>query len=224
MTIPPLLQGRERLLLLLSTVLAGVISAALAAWLGGFTAGFAGSDEPSHFVNSVFVSRYLQGGLEANPLTAALQFYLHYPKLLIGQWPPLYYGMVGLVFLVVPPSYGSAMAVAAVVTALPTPFVAWAVVRTTGAAAALLAAVWYATLPVVVRADIWFMTDQSVAFWIVAVAAAWLWYLRGGGLPAMLACAAAVAAAVLTKGNGWQAGLVPVVHRTKAAAPSAATR
>lgn len=85
----------------------------MAAGLGGFSSGFAGSDEPSHFVNALFVSRYLRDGFGQNPPAAAFDFYLHHPKFTTGQWPPLYYGLIGLVFLVVPASHETASAIRA---------------------------------------------------------------------------------------------------------------
>lgn len=188
------------------------VSAGLAAWLGGFSSGFAGPDEPSHFVNALFVARYLREWFGQNPLAAAFDFYLHYPKFTIGQWPPLHYGLVGLVFLAVPASHETAMVLNALVVASPALFVAWAALRLAGPAAAVAGAAWYASLPVVLYAGLFFLTDQAVAAWVLATAAAWLAYSVRGTLPLALLCAGCAAAGILTKGNAWQIGLVPPLH------------
>ena len=54
-----------------------------------FSNGFSGSDESSHFVNSYFIWEYLNTGHFSNPMAFAEQFYIAYPKLSLGQWPPL---------------------------------------------------------------------------------------------------------------------------------------
>jgi len=61
-----------------------------------FSAGFSGADEPSHFLNGYFISSYLQHHFGTNPMAFATDFYIHYPKISIGQWPPAYYGLLSL--------------------------------------------------------------------------------------------------------------------------------
>jgi len=201
-----------RVILVAGYLVALLVSSGLAWRLGSFSSGFAGADEPSHFVNALFVARYIRDSLGLDPLAAAFEFYLHYPKLSIGQWPPLHYGLVGLVFLAVPATYGNAMLINAVVVALPAVFVAWAALRLAGPVAAVAAAAWYGTLPIVLHAGLFFMTDQAVTSWVLAAAVAWLVYLGRGTLPWALLCAVCAAAGILTKGNAWQIGLVPLLH------------
>ena len=38
------------------------------------------------------VHDYLERGLPGDPRAFAEQYYIHYPKVGIGQWPPVYYG------------------------------------------------------------------------------------------------------------------------------------
>ena len=58
------------------------------AWSSDFSAD---PDEPSHVVSSLAVYDYLRNGLHQNPIAFAETYYLHYPKLAIGHWPPLFY-------------------------------------------------------------------------------------------------------------------------------------
>jgi hypothetical protein len=70
-----------------------------------YVAGFSGADEPSHFLNGYFISGYLKTHFGDNPLAFATDYYVHYPKISIGHWPPAYYGILGMLFLVIPASY-----------------------------------------------------------------------------------------------------------------------
>jgi len=78
---------------------------------GAFTASFDGkSDEASHFMNAVVMRDYV---LQWPPLPAPRdwleQYYLHYPRIAPGQWPPLFHMLEAGWFLIVPPSRVSAM-------------------------------------------------------------------------------------------------------------------
>ncbi len=58
---------------------------------GAFEAEFTGHpDEPAHFVSVLILYDYLVTLPRENPIGWAQQYYLHYPKVAIGHWPPLY--------------------------------------------------------------------------------------------------------------------------------------
>lgn len=78
---------------------------------GAYQAEYDGhADEAAHFVSSLLVRDYLAQFPWPSPMPWAMEYYLHYPKVAIGHWPPGYYAVQGLWWLVVPPSRGSAMA------------------------------------------------------------------------------------------------------------------
>jgi hypothetical protein len=62
-------------------------------WAGGaWKAEFDGHpDEPAHFVTGRMIWEYLSALPRENPISWAGQFYLHYPKVGLGHWPPGYY-------------------------------------------------------------------------------------------------------------------------------------
>src|ERR1039458_1586301 len=66
-------------------------------YLGGaFTAELSGyPDEASHYMSGVLVRDYIQGGFRSSPMVFASKFYLQYPYLAIGHWPPVFYGVEG---------------------------------------------------------------------------------------------------------------------------------
>ena len=56
-------------------------------------------DEAGHFMNGMLVRDYLTDGLGENPMQFARQYYLNYPKIAPGMWPPLYHGLLGIFLL-----------------------------------------------------------------------------------------------------------------------------
>lgn len=177
-----------------------------------FRAGFSGADEPSHFLNGYFISCYLRDHFGSNPLAFATDFYIHYPKISIGHWPPAYYGFLGLVFLVLPPTYTAIFALNVLVSALPAIGVAAALVRLSGRAAAFAGALIYALAPLTLEGHVMFMADQPLAACLLAATALWIAYAQKPGWALALAFAAASTVAVLIKGNGWVAVLIPLFH------------
>ncbi len=145
----------------------GVLVLALA---GMPAAGLSGADEPAHLLNGYFVSLYLKNQFGANPLAFATDFYLHYPKISIGHWPPAYYGFLGVLFLVVPATIENAFLINLLVSALPAAGVAFALARVTDTRTALLGALVYALTPLVLGSYSFFMLDQALAACTTAAA------------------------------------------------------
>src|SRR5260370_42392019 len=49
------------------------------------------SDEPAHYVTALMIRDYIAQGIPAKPLAFAKNYYLHYPKVAFGHWPPLFH-------------------------------------------------------------------------------------------------------------------------------------
>jgi hypothetical protein len=198
--------------------LAAAYALALAAGLlsllvsGAWSAGFSGADEPAHFLNSWFVSAYVEDALGENPLAYAAEFYLHYPKISIGHWPPAYYGLVAPLFWVLPATPAAAFAINLFVSALPALGVAALLLRTHGRVAALGGALLWASLPLALEAQAFFMLDQPLAACTLAAAIAWLAYTAKQTLTRIMLFAGLAALSILIKGNGWLIVLVPAFH------------
>ena len=93
--------------------------ALLLQWLGGaYASGFGGHpDEAAHFVSSVMVHDFLVHPGAGQPMAFAQQFYLHYPKVAIGNWPPLLHGVLAVWYLLFGVSRASALVLMAVFAA-----------------------------------------------------------------------------------------------------------
>ena len=190
-------------------VLAGLLVLAV---LRAYSAGFSGADEPAHFLNGYFVSNYLQTHAGANPMAYAVEYYLHYPKISIGHWPPAYYGMLGVLFLALPPSPEMAFAINLIVAALPAAMMALALASLTGPRTAIAGCLLYALTPLAVESQAFFMLDQALTACCMAATLAWLGYLRQPGWRRALLFSGLCTVAVLIKGNGWLIVLMPLFH------------
>lgn len=174
--------------------------------------GFSGADEPSHFLNGYFIASYIKDHFGSNPLAFATDFYIHYPKISIGHWPPAYYGFLGLVFLVLPPTYTTIFILNVLVAALPVIGVAVALGRLSGRRAALAGATIYALAPLTLEGHAMFMVDQPLAACLLTATALWIGYALKPAWLRALGFATVSALAVLVKGNGWVALFIPFFH------------
>ena len=193
----------------LCAVLVGVLAVFVAK---SYQSGFSGADEPSHFLNGYFVADYMAHHFGSNPMGAATDFYVHYPKISIGHWPPAYYGMLGLVFLVLPPTLPVIFAVNVLFAALPAIGVAAALAMLADRRAALAGALVYAVTPLVLEGHVMFMADQPLTACLVAATAVWIAFSVRPRWGSALVFALLAATAVLIKGNGWLVVFIPVFH------------
>jgi len=179
---------------------------------GAWTAGFSGADEPAHFLNAWFVSLYAREALGHNPLAYATEFYLHYPKLSIGHWPPAYYALISPVFWVLPATPKTALAVNLLVSALPAAGVALLLHRLAGRAAALAGAALWALAPLTLEGFAFFMLDQPLAACAFAATMAWAAFGNARKPLWVMLFSCLTALAILIKGNGWLLVFVPPLH------------
>jgi hypothetical protein len=76
------------------------------------------SDEAAHFVTALMVRDYLTSQSLLHPWQFAQQYYLHYPKVAIGHWPPGLYAALGIWLLAFGASRTAALFFMATVAAL----------------------------------------------------------------------------------------------------------
>ncbi|HEX8578934.1 MAG TPA: hypothetical protein VF655_04990 [Allosphingosinicella sp.] len=198
---------------LLTTYALALAAGLLSLWVtGAWSSGFSGADEPAHFLNSWFVAAYARDALGQDPLAYATEYYLHYPKISIGHWPPAFYGLVAPVFWAAPATPQTAMTVNLVVAALPALGVAALLLRLAGRAAAVAGAALWALTPLAIEGQAFFMLDQALAGCAVAAAIAWAAFAARQTWARILLFAGLAALAILIKGNGWLIVLIPPLH------------
>jgi 4-amino-4-deoxy-L-arabinose transferase-like glycosyltransferase len=202
-------QAAFALACLIAGLAAGLLSLLVSdAW----NAGFSGADEPAHFLNTYFIAEYAKNALGSNPLAFASEYYLHYPKISIGHWPPAYYALLSPFFLLLPASPHSAFVLNLILSAVPAMLIGLLLARLHGRAAGLLGALAAALTPVALEAQAFFMLDQAVAAFALGATMLWIAYATRPAAWKMLGFAILAATAVLIKGNGWLLLFVPPIH------------
>lgn len=177
-----------------------------------YTSGFSGSDEPAHFLNAYLISTYIQHWFGTNPLKFATDFYIHYPKITIGHWPPAYYGLVGLLYLIIPATTQSAFLINLFIAALPSAGIAIALGKLVDKRTAIIGAAVYSFTPLVWEGQTFFMLDQALAACCIAATFAWLRFTTRPGWTNALVFSLLCTFAVLLKGNGWLLALMPLYY------------
>lgn len=193
----------------LVALVAGLVAMAVSeAW----AAGFSGADEPAHFLNSWFVAQYLQQALGSDPMGFAAEYYLHYPKISIGHWPPAFYALLSPFLLIFPASPETAFALNLLISSLPALFAAMLLSRLDRPAIALACALAVSLTPVAVEGYSFFMLDQAIAAAALGATILWLSHAERPRPWKGLGFALISAAAVLIKGNAWLLLFVPPIH------------
>jgi hypothetical protein len=72
-------------------------------------------DEAPHYITGLMVRDYIAGFFPGPPLAFAENYYLHYPKVAFGQWPPLFYFVQAAWTLVFPVSHTSLLILMALI-------------------------------------------------------------------------------------------------------------
>lgn len=182
---------------------------------GAFGTGFGSfDDEPSHLVTGLLFYDYLTQGCPGSPLEFARDYYLHYPKVGIGQWPPMFYLSEAVWMLVGGDDPISLLCFASAIVALFATLL-FALLRPhIGGATALLFSVVLLVLPLVQTLSSTLMTETELALFCTATLAAFACYLAEEKRSALVWFSLCAAAAILTKGNGMALALLPPIAMT----------
>ena len=179
---------------------------------GALTSEFGGfDDEPAHVVTGLMASDYLVEAFPGNPISYAKDYYLHYPKVAIGNWPPFFYAIQSAWAIPFGHSPFSLLALMCTLTA-GTGLLIWRMLLPScGAFGAFGAAIFYTMLPLTQEFSGVVMTEAAVTLFATAALAGYGRYLRSEQLRHTLVFAFFAAAAILVKGTAMALGLVPVI-------------
>jgi hypothetical protein len=188
------------------------MAAALQLAAGAYRDEFSGHpDEPAHYVTALMVHDYIAAGFPPHPFQFAEDFYLHYPKMALGHWPPFFYILQAAWMMAFPTSHASVIALMAALAAALALTVCIAVRNDYGWAAGLAAAALLLALPLVQQFDGMVMTEIPVALlclWATLFLGRYLetasWRDSAGfGIVASLA--------IMTKGSALALALAPPI-------------
>lgn len=186
-------------------VAAGIflLLALLSQWLSGsYKNDFAGSpDEPAHYVTGLMLHDYLLTWPPAAPLRFAEQFYLHYPKVALGHWPPVFYMLQAGWMLLFSTSRASLLVLMAMLAAA-LAFTVYRIVRGLyDPVAALATATLLLLLPLIQQYTGMLMTEIPVALFCLWAALAFARYLDKGRWQDAARFGTFAALAIMTKGS-----------------------
>ncbi len=166
-------------------------------------------DEPSHLVSGLMVREYLLAPGAMSPIKFAENYYLHYPKVAIGNWPPMFYLGEAVWALVIPPSRASIMILMALITAL----LAFTLYRMAQPEFGWVAAVGLGLLlvafPPVQHQSSHVLTDNACALLSLGAALVFCRYLGSPTVANGILWGAGACLAILTKGNGLALAYLP---------------
>jgi hypothetical protein len=168
-------------------------------------------DEASHFVNSVLVQQFLRYGIGHAPMRFAADFYLAFPKVSIGHWPPMFYLFAGSIMALTAATTTVALLISAAITAALATTMAAIARQRHGTAAGVVAGAMFLILPIVRQSATSLMVDICIA--LLMLIATWIEVRAIAALRVGWSVAFAVVAsiAILTKGNGMALALLPPV-------------
>jgi hypothetical protein len=179
---------------------------------GAYASGFGGfPDEPAHLVTSLMVRDFIAGLDFRRPWQFAQQYYYHYPKVAIGVWPPVFYGMLGVWFIIVGASRGTALAFIAIIAATTASAVYLAGKRLIGRWAGILAAVLFVASPPAQESSARVMTEHLTTLGMLLSTLCFARFAKTEKVSDGLVFGTAAAVAILTHGNAWALALVPGV-------------
>lgn len=199
----------------------GVLAAAFLAFLlealtlqyasGAVVADFSSrsSDEAAHFVTAVMVREYLASGAWGTPFTFASDYYVHYPKVAIGHWPPGLYAMLGVWMLAAGTSRIAALFFMAVVAAAMALITFLAGRTLVGPWAGWFAGTVLLALPLVRESTGQVVYEHTATVFMLIAALQFARGIRDDRLRDWLWFGLFASAAILTSGSSWALGLVP---------------
>ena len=74
------------------------------------------SDEPGHYVTGLLIRDYLAMGFPEKPMDFAIKYYIHYPNVALGVWPPFFHGIEALWMLAFSSSRTSVLVLMALIS------------------------------------------------------------------------------------------------------------
>lgn len=170
------------------------------------------TDEAAHYITGLMVRDYVLHGLPQNPVAYAANYYLHYPKVAFGHWPPFFY-VVQAGWMVV---FGDSPVAGILLVVVMTAVLAWLIFRVVrdefgSAAAGLACGTLFLLMPIVQKYGQMLMADMPVALAMVAAALAWARFMETEQRRYAVYFALLASAGILTKGNAFALAFLPPV-------------
>ncbi len=175
---------------------------------GAFQSDFSAyPDEPAQYVTGLMVRDYVAGRFPASPMKYAENYYIHYPQVAFGHWPPGFYIAQAIWTLCFGVSRSSLMLLMATLTAL-VAFLLYKAARLEfGEIYAIAAGMLFVLLPSVQDSTSRVMADAPVLAFGLMAALRWIRFLDRDRWQDGCWFGIWAALAILTKPAGWSLAL-----------------
>ncbi len=168
-------------------------------------------DEAAHYVTGLMIRDYIADGIPGHPMRFAENYYDHYPKVALGNWPPFFYLIQAAWTLPFSPSRTSVLLLMASLTALLSLLIWHALKRDFGPLLAAFGSVLFLSLPLVQKYSSLVMTEIPIALLAFIAALCFGRYIEDGKTSRSIFFGLFASAAILTKGSGLYLAFVPPV-------------
>jgi 4-amino-4-deoxy-L-arabinose transferase-like glycosyltransferase len=168
-------------------------------------------DEASHYITGLMVRDYVAAGFPSSPMDFAENYYLHYPRVAFGHYPPMFYIVQAAWTMVLGVSRTSIMLLMAVLTTMLALMADAVISKEHGAAVGVLVACLILLTPETQRAAAAVMAESLLAVVAFAALIYFARYLRTGLWRHAAGFALFATLAILTKGLALALAAVPIV-------------
>ncbi len=166
-------------------------------------------DEPAHYVTGLMMHDYVRTWPLQRPMRFASEFYLHYPKMALGHWPPFFYILQALWTVPFASDRSSALVLMAVLAAI-LAFLTYGLVESEyGRAAGLACGACLLLVPTVQQFAGMVMTEIPVALLCLLAAIQFSRYMRSERWQDSAWFGVLASLAIMTKGSGLALAVVP---------------
>lgn len=177
---------------------------------GAYECEFGGHpDEAAHYVTGLMIRDYIAGGFPGSPMTYAKDYYDHYPKVALGNWPPGFYLLQSAWTLVFSPSRTAVVTLMAFLAASVSLLLFGVLKKPFGLAAAWLGALLFVSFPLTQRHTAMIMTEVPIALFVLVSLIFFTRFLRTEKTADSVWFGLFASMAILTKGSGMFLGMVP---------------
>jgi hypothetical protein len=168
-------------------------------------------DEAAHYVTGVMLRDLVAGLSFESPVAFAEQYYTHYPRVAVGQWPPVFHLMLAVWTLPFGPGRLSVLLLMMLLASLVGLAVYGHLKRDLGRLVAALFALLLLSMPLVQVYQGAVMTEIPMAAFCLGAVCAFARYLETGRVKHTVLFTLFAILAVMTKGSGLAVALVPPV-------------
>lgn len=179
---------------------------------GAYRCEFGGHpDEAGHYVTGLLIRDFIARAKPGNPMSYAKTYYVHYPKVALGNWPPGFYVVQAAWTLPFGAGRTQVLVLMALVGAVLASVIAGVAAARVPRPLAAACGTVFLLLPLVQSHVAMVMTEPTIALLALVATLFWARYLTDGRPADSLVFGVVAAACILTKGTGFLLAGVPVL-------------